>query len=552
MRISKKFVLFSLLGLCLVFTAFRDNDKYFLIAKNLDIFAAFYRELNTYYVEDLPPEKLMQRGIEAMLEETDPYTDFVSEENLDELRFIATGRYGGVGASIFTDGEWTAITDVYEGSPMAKAGVKPGDIIVSLDGKSAKGMSQDDVSAILKGNPGTVLNVVLRHPISGQEAPKKIVREDINVKPVSFSSVIREDIGYIKMTQFTENSGEAVQSAFLQLKQSNPHLKGVILDLRGNPGGLLEEAVSLSNIFIDKNQLIVSTKGKVKSWDREYKTAQSATDIHIPLVVLTSRSSASASEIVAGAVQDLDRGLVVGQRSYGKGLVQTTRPLPYNSKLKVTTARYYTPSGRCIQAIDYSTRNEEGEAETVPDSLRRSFVTAAGRPVKDGGGIEPDAKVESTVLSQVAITLLRKQYIFNYATQYYYSHPNVKSASSFILTDAEFDAFEDYLEGKDYSYKTRSEEALESFRATAQREKYYDGLSKEFEALQARMKHDKKQDLLRNKTEIKHLLEEEIMNRYYPQQGRIEKGLSWDKDVDEAVALLHQPEQYKALLTKKN
>jgi carboxyl-terminal processing protease len=551
MRISKKIVLFSLLGLCLVFVAFRNSDKYFLIAKNLDIFAAFYRELNTYYVEDLPPEKLMHKGIEAMLEETDPYTDFVPEENLDELRFMATGKYGGVGASIYTDGDWTAITDVYEGSPMFKAGVKPGDIIVSLNGKSAKGMVQEDISSILKGNPGTTLDMVLRHPITGKETPRRIVREDINVKPVSFAGIIRNDIGYIKMTQFTENSGQLVQEAFENLKRSNPALKGVVLDLRGNPGGLLEEAVTLSNIFIDKNQLIVSTKGKVKSWDREYKTTQSAVDMNIPLVVLTSRSSASAAGIVAGAVQDLDRGLVVGQRSYGKGLVQTTRPLPYNAKLKVTTARYYTPSGRCIQAIDYSTRNEEGEADYVPDSLRRSFTTAGGRPVKDGGGIEPDAKVESTLLSQVAITLLRKQYIFDFATRYYYAHPTVKPAATFALTEAEFEEFEEFLEGKDYSYKTRSEEALESFRSTAEREKYYDGLSKEFEALQAKMKHDKKQDLLRNKTEIRHLLEEEIMNRYYPQQGRIEKGLSWDKDVDEAVALLQQPERYQQLLTKK-
>jgi carboxyl-terminal processing protease len=272
----------------------------------------------------------------------------------------------------------------------------------------------------------------------------------------------------------------------------------------------------------------------------------------MPLIVLTSRSSASAAEIVAGAVQDLDRGLVVGQRSYGKGLVQTTRPLPYNAKLKVTTARYYTPSGRCIQAIDYSHRTEDGEPVYVADSLRRSFVTAGGRPVKDGGGIEPDAKVESMMLSQVAITLLRKQIIFDYATRYYYAHAQVKSASQFALTDAEFDDFVKFLDGKDYSYKTRSEEALESFRTTAEKEKYYEGLSKEFEALQLKMKHDKKQDMLKNKTEIRQLLEEEIMNRYYPQLGRIEKGLSWDKDVDEAVTLLRAPAKYQALLVKKD
>ncbi len=373
------------------------------------------------------------------------------------------------------------------------------------------------------------------------------------MKPVSFSGVIRKNVGYIKMTQFTEGSAEQVQQSFEALRKQNPALAGVVLDLRGNPGGLLEEAVSLSNIFIDKGKLIVSTRGKVKSWDREYKTSLAPIDNHIPLVVLTSRSSASASEIVAGAVQDLDRGLVVGQRSYGKGLVQTTRPLPYNAKLKVTTARYYTPSGRCIQAIDYAHRNEEGEADYVPDSLRKSFTTAAGRPVKDGGGIEPDARVESAILSQVAITLLRKQFIFDYATRYYYAHPQTPAATgSAFVTDEVFEEFLKFLDGKDYSYKTRSEEALDNFRSTATREKYYDGLQKEFDALQAKMKHDKKQDLLRNKDEIRQLLEEEIANRYFPQAGRIERSLGWDKDVDEAVALLQSPQKYQQLLTRKN
>ncbi|WP_341838449.1 S41 family peptidase [Chitinophaga pollutisoli] len=552
MRKSRKIMLFALIGIAGLALAFRNSDKYFLIAKNLDIFAAFYRELNTYYVEDLPPDKLMQTGIEAMLEETDPYTDFVPEEELDELRFMATGKYGGVGASIYTEGEWTSITDVYEGSPMDKAGIKAGDVIVSLDGKSAKNMEQEEVSKYLKGTAGTALIIVLRHPLNNTEKTYRILRDDINVKPVSYSGIIRKNVGYIKMTQFTEGSAEQVQLAFEALRKQHPALGGVVLDLRGNPGGLLEEAVSLSNIFIDKGKLIVSTRGKVKSWDREYKTSLLPIDNHIPLVVLTSRSSASASEIVAGAVQDLDRGLVVGQRSYGKGLVQTTRPLPYNAKLKVTTARYYTPSGRCIQAIDYSQRNDEGEADYVPDSLRKSFTTAAGRPVKDGGGIEPDARVESTILSQVAITLLRKQFIFDYATRYYYAHPETPATSTAFVTDEVFEEFLKFLDGKDYSYKTRSEEALDIFRSTATREKYYDGLQKEFDALQAKMKHDKKQDLLRNKAEIRQLLEEEIANRYFPQAGRIERSLSWDRDVEEAVTLLQSPQKYQQLLTRKN
>ncbi|UYQ92461.1 S41 family peptidase [Chitinophaga horti] len=548
MRKRNKLIAISLLLLSLGITAFSDNDKYFQIAKNLDIFAAFYRELNTYYVDDLPADKLMQRGIEAMLEETDPYTDFVSEDNLDDLKFMATGKYGGVGVSIFTRGDSTAITDVYEGSPMHRAGIRAGDIILSLDGKSVKGWQQEDISRVLKGAPGTPMTMTVRHPLNKSEKTVKIQREEIAVRPVSFSGIVKNDVGYIRMTQFTENSGRLVQEAFEKLKATNPTLKGVILDLRGNPGGLLEEAVVVSNIFIDKNKLIVSTKGKVKSWDREYKTLQQPVDVQVPLVVLTSRTSASAAEIVAGAVQDLDRGVVIGQRSFGKGLVQTTRPLPYNAKLKVTTAKYYTPSGRCIQAIDYSHRNEDGEAESVPDSLRKSFATVAGRPVKDGGGIEPDDKTEPTILSQVAITLLRKQYIFDYVTQYVYAHPKSPAIGEFRLSEAEFDDFVRYLDGKDYSYKTRSEEALEAFSATARREQYYEAVSKEFDALQAKMKHDKKQDLLKHKTEIRQLLEEEIMNRHYLQKGRIETGLAWDNDVLEAVSVLQQPTKYQALL----
>lgn len=528
--------------------AFNESDKYFQIAKNLDIFAAFYRELNTYYVDDLSPEKIMHKGIEAMLDETDPYTDFVPEENLDDLKFMATGKYGGVGASINTSGDTTVITDVYEGSPMHKAGIKPGDILISLDNKPTRGMDQEEISRLLKGTAGTSLDMVIRNPHTGAQTTKKITREEINVRPVSFSGIVSNDIGYIKMVQFTENSGAQVQMAFSKLKQENPGLKGVILDLRGNPGGLLDEAVAVSNIFLDKNKLVVSTKGKVKNWDREYRTEQPAVDVNIPLAVLTNRSSASASEIVAGAVQDLDRGLVVGQRSFGKGLVQTTRPLPYNAKLKVTTAKYYTPSGRCIQAIDYSHRNQEGEVDYVPDSLRRSFTTISGRKVKDGGGIEPDAQVEPVFLSQVAITLLRKQYIFDYATEYYYAHPKIAGAGAFSLSEEEFADFVRFLDGKDYSYKTHSEEALENFQSTARKEKYYDAVAKEFEALQQKIKHDKKQDLLKNKTEIKRLLEEEIVNRYYLQKGRIERSLAWDNEVNEAVNLLHSTTRYQQLL----
>lgn len=528
--------------------AFDENNRYFQIVKNLDIFAAFYRELDTYYVDDLPPEKTIQKGIEAILDETDPYTDFIKEENLDELKYMATGKYGGVGASINTNGEWTAITDVYPGSPMDKANVKPGDIIESMDGKSMKNIPQDSISKLLKGAPGTTLDIVFRHPLTNATTTKKIPRQEINVKPVSYAGFVKNDIGYIKMTQFTENSGDMVRKAFEQLKRTNPAMKGIILDLRGNPGGLLDEAVIVANTFVDRNKVIVSTRGKVKNWDRTYETSGAPADLHIPLAVLTNHSSASAAEIVAGSMQDLDRGIIVGQRSYGKGLVQTTRSLPYNTKLKVTTAKYYTPSGRCIQAIDYSHRGEDGSVDYVADSIRKTFRTIGGRTVKDGGGIEPDAKVDPTYLSPVAVSLLRKQYIFDYATQYYYSHPKIPAATAFTFSDQDFEDFERFLENKDYSYKTRSEDALEAFKTTARKEKYYDAVSKDLELLEQKLKHDKKQDLLKNKEEIKRLLEEEIVNRYYMMEGRIAKGLQSDNEVNKAISLLLDQPAYKKLL----
>lgn len=551
MRVRKKLLIGVLVLSLGAFFAFKEGDKYFEIAKNLDIFASLFRELNTYYVDDIKPDKIMTTGIEAMLESLDPYTDYIPEDNLDDLKFQTTGKYAGVGASIRKMGDWTVITEVYEGSPMEKAGVKAGDIIVSLDGKPAKGLPQEEVSRLLKGKPFTPLQIVVSNPITRQENSLTIVRNEINLKTVSYAGMVTPQIGYIRMQQFTEFSGSQVQSAFEELKKAHPGIKGLILDLRGNPGGILDEAVRVANIFLDKGQTVVSTKGRVKNWDREYKTPSPAVDANIPISVLTNRMSASAAEIVAGAIQDLDRGLIVGQRSFGKGLVQTTRSLPYNAKLKVTTAKYYTPSGRCIQAIDYSHRNEEGEADYVPDSLKRSFQTAHGRLVRDGGGIEPDVKVAPSYLSNISIALLNKNHIFNYATQYYYAHPKAPDARSFRLSEEDFDQFLQYLEGKDYDYKTRSEDALEAFKNTARKEKYYDAISTEFENLKNKMGHDKKQDLLKNKEEIKHLLEEEIMSRYYLQKGRIEKSFDWDKEIHAAVQVLTDTRQYQELLKGK-
>jgi carboxyl-terminal processing protease len=548
---AKHFIILILL-LSSALLAFRDSDRYFQIARNLDIFAAFYRELSMYYVEDLPPEQLIRSGIEGILTETDPYTSFVGEESLEELSFIATGTYGGVGVSVSTQQGDALVTEVYPNTPMFRAGVKPGDVLERLNGVPTAGMEQEQISSILKGKAGTPLIVDLRKPGQTSVQHLEIIREDITVHPISYSGIVADQIGFIKVNQFTEQTGKQVGAAFQKLKDQQKKLTGIILDLRGNPGGLLEEAVILSNLFIDKGSVIVSTKGKTESWNAVFKTSSNPLDTQIPLIVLTDRQSASAAEIVAGAVQDLDRGLVLGQRSFGKGLVQTTRNLPYNTKLKVTAARYYTPSGRCIQAIDYGQKMDgSSNHQMVPDSLRNTFVTKQGRIVRDGGGIEPDSSTSPRSLSPIAVSLLRKQYIFNFATDYYHKNPTAIDPEKFSINDATFQAFTEYLEDKDYSYKTKSEELLAYFKTVAETEQYYNGFEKEYEALLAKFAHDKKQDLLKHQSEIKQLLSEEIVNRYYPLVGRLVQSLKQDADVQLAIQLFKDPKTYQSLLSGK-
>lgn len=533
--------------------AYRPVDKYFEIAKNLSIFAAVYRDLDAYYVDSITPAKLMGTAIDAMTESLDPYTTYYSENDLSDLKFITTGKYAGVGASIRKTGEWTAITDIYAHSPFQQAGIKIGDVIVSLNGQSAKNMSTEDISKLLKGDPGSVLNLIIRNPVNGRESAKKVTRAEISVNSVSYAGMVpgtRDGIGYIKMAQFTEFSADEVRAAFDSLQHAHPGMKAIILDLRGNPGGLLDEAVRTANIFMDPGLSIVSTRGKITGWNRDYKTVSTADNDSIPLAVLTDRLSASAAEIVAGAVQDLDRGVIIGQRSFGKGLVQTTRSLPYDTKLKLTTAKYYTPSGRCIQAIDYSHRNEDGSVAAIPDSLRQLFKTRKGRTVRDGGGIEPDVPVKPDYLSPVAMVLLNRNYIFDFASRYYYDHPDPPSPENFHLSDAEFDRFMQYLAGKDYDYQTRSEQALEDFRKVAVQEKYYEGVKNEFSALEKKMNEDKENDLIRHKEEIRQLLEEEIVGRYYLQSGRIASTLWNDEDIKRAGQVLTNRREYDSLLEK--
>lgn len=542
-------------GTCFLFIQAKTSDSYFEISKNLDIFATLFKQLNTYYVDPIEPGKLVKTGIDAMLEDLDPYTNYITESDIEDYEFMTTGKYGGIGANIHKKGEDTYVGDVYENSPAKRAGLHPGDLIESIAGQPLKGKSMDDISLLLKGAPGTQVNMTVKNPYTGQVSSKIITRGEIEVSSVPYAGFIGPDnnIGYVRLTQFTQGCGRMVRAALDSLKGVKPDMKGVVLDLRNNPGGLLDEAVNICNIFVDRGQQVVATKGKMVEMDKTYKTQGNAWDTQLPLTVLVNHSSASASEIVAGTMQDLDRGVIIGERSYGKGLVQTTYPLGYNAKLKLTIAKYYTPSGRCIQALDYTHRNADGSVGYIPDSLKIAYKTKNGRKVLSGGGVEPDVKLKEEPVSQVVISLYTKNYFFDYATDYAHQHETIATPDKFALTDAEFAAFIKWLNDKDYSYKTETEYAFDSLKSIAQKEKYYDENAREFDALQAKIAHDKKQDIVRHKDEIMHVLEGEIVSRYYYQRGRIAQSLTYDKDLQKALALLQQPDgDYRKLLQGNN
>jgi carboxyl-terminal processing protease len=533
--------------------SFTKSDQYFEIAKNIDIFTTLYKELNTYYVDDIQPAKMMRTGIDAMLKSLDPYTDFISEAEMEDYRFQTTGKYGGIGSLIMEQDGYVVVSEPYEGSPSQKAGVLAGDKILKVDGRLLKGKTSEDVSKALKGQPNTTVELtVLRLQADGteKEIALSLNREEIHVNNVPYYGMINNDVGYILLEHFYSDAGKEVRDALQDLKNKhNP--KSVILDLRGNPGGLLNEAVNVSNAFIDKDENVVFTKGKVEEWDKSFKTMMSAIDKEIPLVVLTNSGSASASEIVSGSIQDLDRGVLVGQLTYGKGLVQTTRPLSYNTKLKVTTAKYYIPSGRCIQAINYAEKGPEGEVKKIPDSLKVAFKTRAGRVVYDGGGVEPDVKTEPEMLSLIAIALLDKNLIFNYATQYRAKHPSINKAIEFKLSDAEFEDFVAYISKNDYEYKTESEKTLNELEKISKEEKYYDAIKAQIIELYKKLDVDKKNDIYKQKAELMSLLQEEIAERYYYRKGRIEASFINDKEVQKAIEVLNNTQAYKNYLLPK-
>lgn len=545
---KRKAIIF-LVAIGLFFSLQSGQDRYFEISKNIETFNMLFKELNRYYVDDVDPSELMEIGIDAMLRSLDPYTVYLSGAELDNYRMATTGQYGGIGARIGMMDDNVVVTDPYEGFPAYNAGLRAGDIITEVDGKSTKGYDTEEVSQILRGQPGTDVVVKVNRSVSNETMELTITRGDIVIQNVPYFGMVEEGVGYIKLTNFAENAGKEVGDALSALKEEHK-LSSVILDLRGNGGGLLHEAVNVTNVFVDKGVEVVSTKGKETDNDKSYKTLNKAVDSEIPLVVLTDGGSASASEIVSGAIQDLDRGVVIGKRTYGKGLVQITRPLPYKSKLKVTTSKYYIPSGRCIQAIDYVNRHLDERAKELPDSLRRAFKTQTGREVLDGAGIDPDVTTEIETISNVSRSLINHNLIFNYATIYWNQHKELTNGSKFQLTEEEFDDFVDYISDKDYDYTTASEQKIKELLEAAKEESYYDAVKSTIYDLQAQVVADKKNDIKKNIEEIEMILGLEIISRYQFQKGRIEASLIGDPDINEALTVFKDQSIYNKILAK--
>lgn len=545
---ARIFLMGSITGVAIM--ALVSFDNYFEISKNLEIYSAIMKELNIYYVDEIKPGDLTKTGVDAMLESLDPYTVYIPESMVEDHRMSTTGQYGGIGAVVRKKGDYVVITEPYENSPAQKAGLQAGDLIVEVAGQSTKGKSTDDVVKFLRGAPNTSVQMKVKREGVANEVVIDLTREEIKIPNVPYYGMVDNEIGYIKLKGFTNNAGGDVNAALTDLKQKNAGMKGVILDLRGNPGGLLREAINVVNVFVDKNQTVVSTKGKVSEWNKTYKTINAATDQNVPLAVLVDRGSASASEIVSGTIQDLDRGVIIGQRSFGKGLVQTTRPLIYNAQLKLTTSKYYIPSGRCIQALDYSHRNADGSVGSIPDSLRSKFKTKSGRFVYDGGGIYPDVSIKPRKYSHILQSLVINNLIFDYATIYKSKHPEIASARDFVLTEADYTDFITFLQDKSYEYKTESEKLLDEFKKIAEKEHYYNDLQLEFDALVTKKKATKSNDLQKFKPEILEFITEEIVSRYYYQKGRIESSFANDAEIKEAVAILKDNNRYKTILSE--
>lgn len=519
------------------------QGKYFDIAKNMEIFANAYREVNHSYVDELDPNKLMRQGLDAMLEGLDPFTNYISETDIEGYRIQMDGMYNGVGAQGKRIGEWVVITEIYENSPAHKAGLKVGDAFIAIDGQNAKGKTESQVLDFLRGYPGTKSELLIRRSGERKDLTIDLERGEVIVPNVPHSGLVAEGVGYINLTTFTQDAGENVGNALRSLKEKNPKLKGVILDLRGNGGGLLNEAINLVNVFVPKGEFVSSTKGKVPEWDISLKTQHAPVDSDIPVVVLLDSHSASASEVTSGALQDLDRAVIMGQRSYGKGLVQNTKELGYNARIKLTTAKYYIPSGRCIQSVRY----KNGEPVDIPEAERAQFKTRNGRIVLDGGGIKPDVLLPHDTAAGVVKALLDQNIIFDFVTDFTLKNAKIDSVETFEFTD--FDGFAQYVQSKNFDYQTATEKKINELRDIATRESLQ--LNNEIAGLENKIKAEKKGELLKNRDRILHEIEQDIVGRYYFQRGKVRKNLVNDPEVKEAIKLLNDPGRYNGILSGK-
>ncbi|MEL7532655.1 MAG: S41 family peptidase [Bacteroidota bacterium] len=526
------------------------SDNYFEISKNLDIFGKLYREINSLYVDDTDPSELMRTGIDAMLNSLDPYTNYISEREIEDYRFMSTGQYGGIGALVGKRKNKFIILEPYEDYPAQAAGLRTGDQIIAIDGKTIDGgkMRVSDVRSLLRGPKGE--GVQLKVKRAGQEAviDFNLTRDRIRIDNVPYFGMVNEEVGYISLTGFTQDAGKEVANATQSLKSDHPKLKGIILDLRGNPGGRLDEAVNVANVFVPQKETIVETRGRLEDAYQVYSAQRLPVDTEISLAVLVDRGSASASEIVAGSIQDLDRGIIIGQRSFGKGLVQKIRPLSYNTQLKVTTAKYYTPSGRCIQAINYADKHPDGSVAKIPDSLQTAFKTRNGRTVYDGGGIEPDFAIAGIEVATITKELSRQGLIFDFTTAFVAQNPNIASARDFLVDDKIYDAFKAYVREQNFDYDTEADRQLERLISTVSEESYGTLLNQDLMAFDQKLDGMKDRDLDKHRAEISMLLKQEIVQRYYYQSGAIETSFKDDANILKAVEVLVNERLYRKTL----
>jgi carboxyl-terminal processing protease len=522
------------------------NEDLFQISKNLDVFASVYKEVNINYVDDINSAKLIKSGVDAMLDGLDPYTEFVPESEIEDykLKYVST-QYGGIGASIFNRDKKVFVSDVFNGFPAQKADIRPGDQLVKINDIDLSGKTNDQVSTLLKGTKGAAIKLLVKRD-DAQPIEKSLVRDEIKQPNVTYYGMVSGNMGYIKLDKFLENSADEVTNALVNLKKNNP--QGIILDLRSNGGGILQEAVKIVNLFVAKDVEIVSQKGKIKEKNFSYRTVSNPIEPSLPLVVLVNSRSASASEIVAGSLQDLDRAVIIGQRSYGKGLVQQTFTLPYNSLVKITIAKYYIPSGRCVQALDYTHRKDDGSVNKMADSSLHEYKTKDGRSVYDGSGVYPDIMIKQERFANITQALVGKLMIFDYATRYRNAHTKIGDAASFQMNDDEYNDFVKYLNGKDYSYNTNSEKLLNSLKTEATKEKQFGEIQSEYDVLKNKLMASKKNDLQIHKDEIKQVLENEIASRYYYEKGRYEVNFKYDKELAQAVKTMQDKNQLAAVL----